>query len=90
MKEELRKLINENPELPIVFCCGSDELEEGYLTFYENFNCEIVTIYKTEEKVFDHIIDITEHYQEIYDTEEEIQQAINETIQYKAIRIVCK
>lgn len=90
MLEELRELIIENPTLPIVFCCGTDELEDYYLTFYENFSCEIVTIYKTDERIFDHIIDITEYYQEIYETDEEVEKAIEETVQYKAIRVICK
>lgn len=87
--DELRKLIQENPDLPLVFCCGTDELEDGYLTFYEDFSCDVVTIYKTDEKVFDHIIDIEEYYQELYETDEDIQKAIQKTPQYKAIRIIC-
>lgn len=87
---ELRKLIIENPTLPIVFCCSSDELGDYSWTFYKDFSCEIVTIYETEERVFDHIIDIEEYYQEIYETEEDVENAIKETTQYKAIRVFCK
>lgn len=95
---ELRKLIIENPTMPIVFCCSSDELEDGYMTFYEDFSCEIVTIYQTEEKVFDHIVDITEYYEEMYSDEDlsqekfnkKVQEAVENTPQYKAIRVFCK
>lgn len=97
--EKLRKLILENPLLPIVFCCSSDELTDDYsYIFYKDFSCEIATIYETDEKVFDHIIDITEYYQDIYDYEDitkkefdkKVQEAVEDTIQYKAIRIYCK
>lgn len=90
-ENKLKELIIENPTLPIVFCCSSDELEDGYLTFYKDFSCDIVTIYEiNDEKVFDHIIDVEEYYQDIYESDEDIQKAIEETIQYKAIRVYCK
>lgn len=96
--EKLRRLIIENPSLPIVFCCSSDELTDYSWTFYRDFSCKIVTIYETDEKVFDHIIDITEYYQDIYDYEDmtkeefdkKVQEEVENTTQYKAIRIFCK
>lgn len=90
MNEELRKMMSENPNLPVVFCCGTDELEDYYLTFYENFRCELVRIYKTDERVFDSIIDVTEYYQEIYETDEEVERAIEATEQYDAILVICR
>ena len=62
------------------------------MTFFEDFSCDVVNIYKTEEMVFDHIIDIEEYYQDIYEdaTDEEIKERINNTTQYKAIRVYCK
>lgn len=95
---ELRKLIIENPTMPIVFCCSSDELGEYAWTFYEDFSCEVVTIYQPEGHVFDHIVDITEYYEEMYDNEDiseeefkkKVQEAVENTPQYKAIRVFCK
>lgn len=89
MEKELEKLMKENPTLPLVFSCSSDELEEGYITFYKNFTCKVVTIYETEERVFDNTIDIYEYYEGIYENEDEIVKAIEETVQYKAIMVYC-
>lgn len=90
---KMRKLILENPTLPIVFCCSTDELtDDYYMTFFEGFSCDIVTIYKTDEMIFDHRIDIEEYYQDMYEdaTDEQIEEYINNTVQYKAIRVYCK
>ena len=99
-RDKLFKLMQENPNLPLVFCCDSDELGEYAWTFYEDFGCDIVTIYKTEEQIYDHIIDIEEYYQDLYEDEykdlsdkefnKKIQDLIEHTEQYKAIRIYCK
>lgn len=91
--DKIRRLILENPTLPIVFFCSTDEiLDEYYMTVFEDFSCDVVTIYKTDEMVFDHEIDIEEYYQDIYEdaTDEEIKERINNTTQYKAIRVYCK
>ena len=91
--EKIKRLILENPTLPIVFCCSTDEILDEYcMTFFEDFSCDIVTIYKIDEYIFDHIIDIEEYYQDLYEdeTDEEIKERINNTTQYKAIRVYCK
>lgn len=98
-REKLLKLMQENPDLPVVFACSSDELGEYCWTFYENFSCEIVDIYKTEEYIYDDVIDVTEYYQDLYGNDEElsdeewdkkIQELVDETPHYKAIRVFCK
>lgn len=99
-QEKLFKLMQENPDLPIVFCCSTDEMDDGYsYMFYNDFSCDLVTIYRTENEVFDHIIDIEEYYQDLYEDEYEdlskeefdkkIKELVDNTFQYKAIRIYC-
>ena len=100
-REKLFKLMQENPELPLVFNCSTDELCEDYdYMFYEDFNCNITTIYKTEEQIYDNEDDIREYYEYIYEDEYEdlsdeefnanIQDLIDHTEQYKALNIYCK
>lgn len=99
-REKLFKLMQENPDLPIVFCCSTDEMDDSYSSmFYSDFSCDLVTIYRTEDKVFDHIVDITEYYEDLYEDEYEdlskeefdkkIKELVEDTFQYKAIRIYC-
>ena len=97
-REKLFKLMQENPELPLVFNCATDEMDDSYsYMFYEDFGCDIVTIYKTNEQIFDYIVDITEYYEDMYDDEDlseeefnkKIKQLVDNTEQYKAIRIYC-
>ena len=99
-RDELFKLMQENPDLPIVFCCSSDEICDDYCwMFYKEFSCDIVNIYETEEQIFDCDIDITEYYQDLYEDEysdlsdEEFNKKIHELVEntphYKAIRIFC-
>lgn len=100
-REKLLKLMQENPDLPLVFCCSTDEMDDSYSSmFYRDFSCDLVTIYETEEDgIFDHIIDITEHYEYLYEDEYEdlsqeefdkkIKELVDNTPHYQAIRIYC-
>lgn len=99
-REKLFKLMQENPELPLVFMCSMEEMCDDYSSmFYSNFGCDIVTIYYTEKQMFDDEIDIKEHYEYIYEDEYEnlseeefdkkIKERIDETPHYKAIRVYC-
>lgn len=91
-EELLKRLIIENPKLPIVFMCSADDLNGGYYcTFFENFTSKICTIYKTDERIFDDEIDITEYYEDMYEdlTDEQIKKLVEDTEQYKAIEIYC-
>ncbi len=48
-KEELIKLIQENPELPLVFMISNDEVAEDYgSTVYEYFTAHKSEVYKYE------------------------------------------
>ena len=46
MEKKLEKLMKENPELPLVFSCSSDELEEGYYYYknYKNLNYKLKNV----------------------------------------------
>ena len=100
-RDKLFKLMQENPDLPIVFSCSTEEMSDDYAyMFYEDFSCDVVTIYKTDETIYDDEDDIKEYYEYIYEDEYEglsdeefnanIQDLINNTEHYKAIRIYCK
>lgn len=98
-RDKLFKLMKDNPELPIVFYCSSDELiDDNYRTFYNNFNCEICDIYETDEIIFDNKIDITEYYEDLYcdyeglsdkEFDKKIQKLVEKTPHYKAIAVYC-
>lgn len=75
-KEELIKLIQENPKLPVVFFVSNEEIADGYgSTIMENFYCKVDTIwiYETQwERVFyDDFDEIVERYMdELYEEPE--------------------
>ena len=70
-RDKLLKLMQENPDLPVVFACTTEELGEWEWTFYEDFSCDVVEIYKTEEEIYDDEIDVREHYEYLYEDEYE-------------------
>ena len=100
-REELTKLMKENPELPIVFLAQNDEFIDGYgSTFFYFFYCIVDTVYLFEEEYSDDLIYVTEYYSDkLCDEEEyinlsddEFDEAINKYIEenvehYKAIII---
>ena len=99
-RDKLFKLMQENPDLPIVFCCSSDELDDAYSwMFYRGFSCDIVNIYEIEDRIFDNDIDLEEYYQDLYEDEykdlsneefdKKIKKIVENTPHYKAIRIFC-
>lgn len=99
-EEKLFNLMKEHPDLPIVFCCSSDEVCDEYSwTFYEEFSVDICDIYKTDDRIFDCNIDITEYYEDLYEDEfenlsdEEFNKKIKELVDniphYVAIRVLC-
>lgn len=99
-RDKLLKLMQENPDLPVVFACTIEELGECGWTFYKDFSCDVVDIYETEEEIYDDEIDVKEYYEYLYSDEYEdlsneefnkkIQELINEIPHYKAIRVFCK
>lgn len=99
-RNKLFKLMEENPDLPIVFCCSSDEIDNGYSwMFYESFSADICDIYKTDDRIFDCNVDITEYYEDLYENEFEnlskeefnkrIKELVDNTPHYTAIRVFC-
>ena len=58
-KEELLKLIKENPKLPIVFFAHNDDFILDYgETVFENYYCYIATIYIDEQEDDTYYVDI--------------------------------
>ena len=100
-KQELLKIIQENPDLPIVFFAhGGDFCDDYYSTAFGNFNTYIAEIYEDEEQWYDGEEQIVEDYmdrfcdKEEYEdlTDEEFEKAIKEWVNtnikhYKAIVI---
>lgn len=82
-KEELIKLIQENPKLPFVFMVNNDEIADGYgCTVMENFKVYISEIYEYEaygDKVFtDDLYDIRDYYYCAFADNEEYKDLFNE------------
>lgn len=78
--EELRKLIAENPDLPLVFMVMNDELLDGNCsTVFESCSCDVETVYFYEtseysgctEKCTDDYIEIQEYYEDKFCDNEE-------------------
>lgn len=100
--QELRKLIEENPELPLVFCVSNDNLyyDDYSMTVFEGCYCKVEEIYTDEERYYndsDEILDDykdklcdNEEYKDLSDDEfeEAVEKYIDENIRhYKAIVI---
>lgn len=100
-REELTKLMKENPELPIVFLAQNDEFVDEYgSTFFENFYCKVDIVYLFDTEYSDDLRYVTEYYSDkLCDEEEymnlsddEFDEAVNKYIEenvehYKAIII---
>lgn len=99
--EELRKLIAENPDLPLVFYVCNDEVNYDYgITVFEGCTCSVDTIYIDDDRSYDDIEDIVEEYRDFLCYEEKykdlsddefdkaVEEYINENVRhYKAIII---
>lgn len=99
--KELLKLIQENQELPVVFMVYGEDLADEYeyrYTLIERYNAEVKTIWKHQDRFYDHIIDITEEvendlfdqYEDLPDEEFDkvVEKYIEENVEhYKAIVI---
>lgn len=82
-KEELVKLIQENPKLPFVFMVNNDEIADSYgYTIMENFKACISEIYEYEaygNKTFtDDRTDVEEYYYNYFSDREEYKNLSNE------------
>lgn len=79
--EELLKLIQENPELPLVFMVNGGELADPYdycYTMIKDYSADVKTIWLFQDRYYDHIIDITEAVQDYLCDEEEYENLSNE------------
>lgn len=98
---QLRKLIQENPELPLVFYVSNDEIcYDHSSTVFEGCTCKIGTVYLNEEQTYDDIDNIVEDYscnlcdeegfKDLSDEEfdKKVEEYVNENVRhYKAIII---
>ena len=99
--KELLKLIQENPDLPIVFMVDGSVVFDPYeyrYTFVESYGASVETIWKYQDGYYDHIVDITEavendlidQYEDLSDEEFDkvVEKYIEENVErYKAIVI---
>lgn len=97
--EELRKMIGENPDLPLVFLAYNDEICFDYgCTVFEGCSCRVGTVWFDDEQTYDDEDEVIDDYMDRYcDSEEyasmsteEFKEAIkvlvNEEVRhYKAI-----
>ncbi len=98
--EELRKLIQENPELPLVFNAYTDNIDTDYncMVFEGTVSCKVETVYFTDDRSYDDFDEILddlmdyfcdeEEYKDLSDAdyEEAIKKYIEENVRhYKAI-----
>ena len=99
--KELLKLIQENQDLPVVFIVYGEDLADEYeyrYTLIENYGASVKTIWKYQDRYYDHIVDITEavendlidQYEDLDDEEFDkvVEKYIEENVEhYKAIVI---
>ena len=99
--KELLKLIQKNPDLPVVFMVDGSEIADEYeyrYTFVESYSASVETIWKYQDGYYDHIVDITEavendlidQYEDLDDEEFDkvVEKYIEENVEhYKAIVI---
>jgi hypothetical protein len=79
--KELLKLIQENPELPLVFLVYSEDLADDYeyrYTMIKDYRASVETIWLYQDHYYDHIVDITEAVEEDLINEEEYENLSNE------------
>ncbi|MFG6319585.1 MAG: hypothetical protein K1W33_07030 [Clostridia bacterium] len=98
--EELRKLIAENPDLPLVFNVYTDNIDTDYtcIVFEGAVSCKVETVYFTDDRSYDDFDDILddfvcnledeEGFENLSDEEyiEAVEKYIEENVRhYKAI-----
>lgn len=100
--EELRKMIQENPDLPLVFYVVNDEIAYDYgITVFEGCTCKVGTIYIDDERSYDDLDDIKDEYKDILcdddnfvdlsdkEFDKAVEDYVNENVRhYKAIIIM--
>lgn len=97
--EELRKLIESNPDLPLVFLVDSESVDCGYYyAVFQHSKCYVSEVYFDDEHYTDDVEDMIDDYRNILADKEEykdlsedeydeaVEKYINENIEhYKAI-----
>lgn len=77
--EELRKLIEENPGLPLVFEVYNDEVCYDYSCIvFEGCRSRIGTVWFTDERMYDDKDDVVEEYAGMYEDADEWCDLSNE------------
>ena len=70
--EELRKLIEENPDLPLVFIVNSEDVDGGYYyAVFQHSKCYVSEVYFDDEHYTDDVEDMIDDYREKLADEEE-------------------
>lgn len=71
--EELRKLIAENPDLPLVFDVYTDNIDTDYgcMVFEGTVSCKVETVYFTDDRSYDDFDDILDDFMGYFCDEEE-------------------
>lgn len=99
--EELRKLIESNPDLPLVFLVNSENVfGDYYYTVFQYSKCYVSEVYFDDEHYTDDVEDMIDDYRDRLADEEEykdlsedefdkaVEKYVNENIEhYKAIVI---
>ena len=77
--EELRKMIEEHPDLPLVFEVYNDEVCFDYgCSIFEGSRCRVGTVWFTEERMYDDKDDVVEEYVSMYEDADEWCDLSNE------------
>ena len=99
MNNDLLKILNQNPKLPLVFMVQSDELGDYSYMLMKNYHSEIETVYIDDEKVYIGEDDAIENLSDYYSDVEEyknlsddgydiiIRNKVNDLEHYEAIVI---
>lgn len=70
--KELRKLIEENPDLPLVFSVPTDYIDDSHCSVvFENSSCYVSEVYFDDEHFSDDKEDIIDRYRDILQDEDE-------------------
>lgn len=97
--EELRRLIEKNPDLPLVFIVPTDYLDDTYNSVaFQNSSCYVSEVYSYDENLSDDKRDVIDDYRDIlaeddeyvYLSGEEFDKAVEDYVDnniehYKAI-----
>lgn len=80
MNEELKKLIQENPELPLVFNIYTENIDTDYCcqVFEGMVSCKVETVYFTDDRSYDDFDDVLDDFMNDFADEEEYKDLSDE------------